>query len=180
MIKTSRIKPDNRRNIQRSSYLLCVLVATISSCNFFAENGGLGVSLNIRESKERKVYVQEYRLPSTPYRINDSLALNMKSAWLEHMWRYAGPNSSKADIEKDGYQLIIIADSKSLKGYGETWLIGTGADSTFNGCFRDAIITEFKKLPSKDTIEWSVQSGAQLAKSIPKVIVGKFSIVAVK
>lgn len=160
--------------------LLLVLVFSICSCNFFVENGGLGVSLNIKDAKTRGVFIGQYLPPQNPYKINDSLIINVKSAWLEHMWRYTGSNSEKADIEKTGYQLIVITDAKSLKDHNDKWLIGATEDSTFVGSFKDAITTRFEELPKTDTLEWKVEKGNQLAKSIPKTIIGKFVLVIVK
>jgi hypothetical protein len=167
-----------KNSIPTLSFLL--LIVSVSSCNFFVENGGLGASLNIKEAKKRGVFVRQYLPIENPYKINDSLTINVKSAWLEHLWRYAGSNSESADIEKDGYQLIIVADEHSLNGFNNKWLIGVTSDSTFYGGFQNAIITSFKELPKADTLRWQVESGNQLAKSIPKTIIGKFSLVAVK
>lgn len=161
---------------------LCFLIFLLSlcSCNTFVENGGLGVSLDIKDAKTRGVFIRQYLPPQNPYKINDSLTINVKSAWLEHMWRYAGSNSEKADIEKFGYQLIVITDSQSLKNHNDKWLIGSTADSTFVGTFKDAITTRFEELPKTDTLEWQVESGNQLAKSIPKMIIGRFVLVTTK
>jgi len=157
-----------------------LLIISICSCNTFVENGGLGASLNINDSKKRGVFVYQYLPVKNPYKLNDSLLINVKSAWLEHLWRYAGSNSKKADIEKDGYQLIVIADEQSLKGFNDKWLIGITSDSTFYGGFRNAIITSLKELPKSDTLKWKVQNGNQLAKSVHKDIIGSFSLVVLK
>lgn len=171
---------DRKAKLFFTLLFLIVSIASITSCNFFVQKGMTGVSLNVKESKNRGVFIHSYVPPQNPYVINDSLSLNIRSAWLEHMWRYTGSNTNETDVAKEGYQLIIIADKKSLKGFNDKWLIGTSEDSTFYGTYKDAIITEFKELPATDTIKWKVQSGNQLAKSVPKTIIGKFVLVTAK
>lgn len=162
------------------SFLFCFLFfASIFSCNFFIENGGLGTSLSIEDSKERSVFINEYKAVKNPYKINDSLSITVKSAWLEYQWRYSGQNSEKAEIIENNYQLIIITDKQSLKGYNDSWFIGskyTDKDAFFNG-YDNNIIINLDTLPKKNMIEWNVQSlSKQNRISKTKFILGKFSL----
>ena len=161
----------------RLGFCFCFLITSFYSCNYFNESGGLGVSLNTKEARLRGVFVNQYRPSENPFRINDSLSINVKSAWLEHMWRYAGDNSKKTQIEKNGYQLIVITDKASLNGFNDKWLIGTNYDSTFNETFKNSIITEFKETPLQDTLEWNVQRGSQITGTRAQAIIGKFVLV---
>jgi hypothetical protein len=153
---------------------LLIFTSAISSCNLFITNGNLGASEDIEDSKKREVFVCEYKTAQNPYKINDTLSIVVKSAWLEHQWRYKGLFSQNAEIEKDGYQLIVITSEGSLKGYGKNWLIGISGDRSFRYASYDALITDFKAFPKGNIIEWKVQDGAQLSGSIPKNVIGAF------
>lgn len=124
----------NKFNIRLLFLTPYLLILLLFSCNFFIENGGLGVSLDILESQKKGVFIQEYKPVSNPLKINDSLILNIKSAWLEYTWRYEGSENEKARIvNKNDCQIIIVTDDKSLKGYNNNWLIGDANDSMFYG-----------------------------------------------
>lgn len=138
-------------------------------------NGNLGASENIQESKKKGVFICEYVPLKNPYKINDSISINVKSAWLEHHWLYSGLFSQNAKIEKKGLQLIIITDEKSLHGYLKSWLIGVDFEKNIRSASKNALITDFSYLPP-DTIEWKVQNGQELSDSFPKTIIGKFAL----
>lgn len=161
-----------------SIFIFFILSTLIISCDFFARNGGLGVSQSIEDSKKRMVFVQKYKALQNPIRINDTLEIHIHAAWLEHSWRYSGYASKEAAIEKDSsYQLIVIADNNDLKGYNENWLISSNPDSTFHSGYDASIHTSLTDFPSTDTISWKVQSGNILGPANPKIIIGKFSLV---
>ncbi len=169
------------KQIYKVFILIFFILVTITSCDFFAKNGGLGISLNIKDSKNRKVFIQEYKSVKNPLKINDTLIVNIKSAWLEHSWRYSGYESKEAEIENDdSYQLIVIADNHSLKGYSEDWLISSTPDSTFYKGYKGSIHTRLDNRPSSDTVAWKVQSGNVLGKANPKTIIGKLLLIRQK
>ena len=153
-----------------------VVIILIPSCNFFTSNGNLGASNDIEDSKKRGVFVCEYVTPQNPYQINDTLSIIVNSVWLEHQWRYKGLFNQKAKAEKDGYQLIVITDKKSSKGYGDNWLIGLTPDSTFRNASYDALIADFKGLPTENVMQWKVQKSHVLSNSFHKIIIGKFEL----
>ncbi len=150
-----------------------IFITSIYSCNLIVTNGHLGASDNIQESKKRGVFICEYAPQKNPYKINDSLSIHVKSAWLECHWIYSGFFSEKAKIENTGLQLIIITDTSSLKGYLKTWLIGVDFEKNIRSALKNGLITDFDSMP-QDTIEWKVQSGIELADSFHKTIIGKF------
>lgn len=169
----------NRHTYRGASiFIFFILFNLIISCDFFARNGGLGTSLSIEDSKQRKVFVQRYKALQNPIKITDTLEVNIKSAWLEHSWRYSGYASKDAEIEKDSsYKLIIIADDNDLEGYGENWMISSNPDSTFYRGYGASIHAYLPSLPSTDTISWRVQLGGVLGPANPKIIIGNFSLV---
>lgn len=160
--------------------LFCILISiSCFSCNFFVENGGIGASTNIEESKARAVFIKEYAASKKQYKINDTLSINVKSAWLEHQWRYSGAENEKAEIVNDKYQLIIVSDKESLKGYYSTWFIGsdyTDKDAFYKG-YQNNIIINLDTLPKKRTIGWKVQS-LQNTNQGPKaeIVLGNLSL----
>lgn len=156
------------------------LVIFLKNFNFHMRKGMEGESADIAESKRRGVFVHNYLPPQNPYKINDSLSINVKSAWLEHQWTYTGSlNTQETSIDSEGYTLIVISDQKSMRGLDENWLIGSKNDSTFYGGYGNSMKTNFSKLPTTDTIVWMVQAGehSQLA---PKINIGMFTLVASK
>ncbi len=140
-----------------------------------------GMSADIAESKRRGVFVREYLPPENPYKVNDSISINVKSAWLEHNWTYTGPmDTEKIEIEREGYKVIIISDEKSLKGLDENWMIGTERENTFYEGYGSSMSTNLDELPLGASVTWKVQSGHELEDSIPKVIIGKFVLRVVR
>jgi len=163
-------------------FLFCVIIflfviPKFKNFNFHMRKGMEGISADIGESKKRGVFVHKYLPPQNPYKINDSLSVYVKSAWLEHKWTYTGSfNTQETSIDSEGFTLIVISDGKSLKGFDNNWLIGAKEDSTFYGGYGSSMTTNFDKLPTTDTIVWNVQSGDH-DQSIPKIVIGKFSLV---
>ncbi|MXV13911.1 hypothetical protein [Hufsiella ginkgonis] len=156
--------------------LIFVFASCLCSCNLALTNGHLGASKDINDAKKREVFVCEYTSPTNPYRINDTLSIPVRSAWLEHQWRYKGLFSEKSQIEDNGYQLIVISDNKNLKGLYETWTIGLTSESYFRPAANDAMITDFETLPSDSVLTWKVQQGRYLSKSYSKNVIGKFEL----
>lgn len=161
-------------------YLSCFSVLFfITSCNTFSVNGYLGASNTIDESKERNVFVQEYTVTENPYIVNDSVHIRVKSAWLEHQWRYTGNSGDKAKKEEEGYQLLLLTDTSSLKNFGKRWLIGITARGSFRIAGKNAIICDFEGFPvKKDTLKWEVQEGDDVFSVNEKKIIGTFLLIA--
>lgn len=158
-----------------SSYLLTFL---LFSCNFFIENGGLGVSIDILESQKRGVFIQEYKPMSNPIKINDTLTINIKSAWLEYTWRYEGSENEKAKIiNKKSCQIIIVTDDKSLREYNDNWIIGDKNDNTFYRGYNCNIIMQLTNFNDQDTLALKIVKGRNLAK--PFLVIGKFHLIKV-
>ena len=152
-----------------SLFLTCFLGIT-SSCNTL--KGHNGVSADIEESKKRGVFISEYQALQNPYIINDSLKINVKSAWLEKRWKY--PENLNETILVEGYQLIIITKKKDISGFGQTWRIGLDGDRYFRVCGEECIITDFKEAPKEEKEIWQVQKGAELYDGAEHLIIGKF------
>jgi hypothetical protein len=162
----------------KNVYFLFCLTFLFSSCCFVIDKGGGGVSLSIKEAKERNVFVSEYIPPKNPFYINDSIVLNVKQAWLEHAWTFGGRCNEKTQVDNDEtYQLIIISDAKSLKGHLTNWRIGNTLNTAFFGTFENAIMVRFNAIPKTDTLKWQVHPGHQLDNISMGPIIGEFLLV---
>ncbi|RKR84474.1 hypothetical protein BDD43_4712 [Mucilaginibacter gracilis] len=167
--------------IKHSKHLFILLLfISIYSCHENAINGMLSASSDIKDSKKRGVFVKEYIGQTNPIKINDSLSITIKSAWLEQMWRGDGPSNEKAKVQDHGYQLLVVTDKECLKNYRDTWMIGLNADGYFRRASEDAIIVDFKTLPKASILEWQVQNGYSLSRNDKKTIIGKFALIAKK
>ncbi|RZK27120.1 MAG: hypothetical protein EOO43_00630 [Flavobacterium sp.] len=154
-----------------------VLCALLSGCNLSSIDGTLGASQSISFAKERDVFVGEYSVVKNPYLINDSLSILIKSAWLEHQWRYDGFFGGSTNKEKNGYQLILQTDSNSIRNHGVTWTIGLTGKDSFRHSSAHSLIISLDSLPKRDTLVWEVQEGRNLAPQLSKTIIGKFLLV---
>lgn len=153
--------------------MLFLILINLIGCNNSA--GHRGVSGNIDESKNRGVFVQEYMSSSTPYKINDTLQVTVKEAWIERQWAHSqDPNQT---ISVDGYQLCIKSVEADLQGIDFKWTIGINGDKYIRRSGKSALISDFVELPSGDTVVYQVQKGSNLSDESSKEIVGKFELV---
>lgn len=143
---------------------------------FFAcqERYGPGMSNTISESKKLGVFICEYKTPYNPYKINDSISLTVKRAWVEKKFYYEGYTSIRII---DGYHLTIEVESKYIKGYPSLWTIGTTTEHNIRSCGIDCLMQD---LPSNfnfpNNFFWQVQKG-WLRNSVQPTIIGKFELV---
>jgi hypothetical protein len=154
--------------------LIVLSIFTFMYCNSI--KGQWGVSKNIRESKNRKVFVKEYTTTPNPYRINDSIKLKVNEAWLEKNWTH-GQNINETNV-KENYQLCINTDDEDIIGINFDWTIGLDANLYMVPCGKSSLTGGFKRMPN-DTIIYEVQRGGHLCESCcEKIIIGKFMLIA--
>lgn len=153
--------------------MLFLILINLFGCNYSA--GHRGVSGSIDESKKRGVFVQEYMSSSTPYRINDTLQVTVKEAWIERQWAHS--QDLNQTIIVDGYQLCIKSVEADLQGIDFKWTIGINGDKYIRRSSKSALISDFVELPSGDTVVYQVQKGSNLSDESSKEIVGKFELV---
>jgi hypothetical protein len=124
-------------------YIIYLILLIIVSCGDY---GHRSMSRSIEESKERNVFIAEYKPVSNPVIINDTLKLDIIACWLEKQWSQISYNDF---MEIDGYQLTLeVAEKKQLKRYSYDWVIGTHYKGLFRPCSRTAIMTDFDSLPN--------------------------------
>jgi len=150
--------------------ILCFLLLISPSC-INTLKGHRGVSNDILESKERGVYICELRSVQNPYRINDTLILDIHSAWLEKLWKY-GTNNSET-ITSETYQLVIVSDENCIRGIPRSWQIGKSFKESFRSCGKESIMIDLDSLPNGNKFEWNVTLGRKYDSSR---IIGKFEL----
>jgi hypothetical protein len=160
---------------------LTAFLFALLSCNLWTVNGNQGSSDNIADSKKRGVFICQYIPPRNPYKVNDSITINVKEAWLEHDFIYDGFFSEKAIKLNEGYRLVINTDEKSIKGFeNSNWSIGNSYTKVFTSISNSetsGLHTDFNEPLDKDTITWEVQQGSELHEERPKKIIGKFELI---
>jgi hypothetical protein len=149
--------------------ILCFLLLIGTSC-LNTLTGHRGVSNDLNESKKRKVFVKELRAPINPYIVNDTLKINVLSAWLENEWYYdTNPDET---ILSEHYQLIIESD-ESVNRVDVSWQIGNSFKESFRPCGKESIMIDLDSLPNGNKFEWNVTLGRKYDSSR---IIGKFEL----
>jgi hypothetical protein len=136
--------------------------------------GHSGACGSIESSKSRGVFVQEYSVNPNPYKINDTLKITVKEAWIEKKWVYSrDPNEI---IMKDGFQLCVKSSENDLEGIDFTWTIGISGDKYVRASGKSSLISDFNEIPIEDTIEFEVQQGSNLSEIGSKRIIGTLKL----
>ena len=164
-----------RKNVFLSISTIMITIMLVS-CDTLS--GHRGLSENISESKERGVFVAEYKPPSNPVIINDTTKITITDAWLERQWAY--DKKGKAIIFNDElFQLCVNTREADIQYLGETWSIGVDFNQSIRKSGEASLIGDFSKLPL-DTIIYKVQDGTELSKNYKKVIIGNFVLIKSK
>lgn len=162
--------------------ILCMFVSNLFvSCNFFVKNGDLGTSIGIADSKERKVFINEYKVAEQPIVVNDSVQIFIQSAWVEYVWRYTGEESQESEIENPvAHQLIIVCDTMSIQSYNKSWSIGNSKDSLFYGGYDNTLISRVKEYRGEDTLKWKLVPKRFQKNSLPQNSIGNLILIKIK
>jgi hypothetical protein len=135
-----------------------ILLISIFSCCTNNLSGQRGISQDITESKRRGVFKTEYTVYPNPYKINDSLQITVKQAWLESHWNY-GEYNDETKVYPDGeYQLAVNTVEKDIENVDIYWTIGIDREKYMRTSNNQSLISDLKTMPS-DTIEFKVQTG---------------------
>ena len=110
--------------------LLIILFPVFTSCE--TPSGHTGVSKDIKDSKKRNVFISEYIVNPNPYKINDTLQITVKEAWLEKQWIYGKKEIETLLFESENYQLCINTIEEDIKGICSKWTIGLNGDKYKN------------------------------------------------
>jgi len=130
------------------------LIFIVTSCQ--TPRGFPGVSDYIKDSKERGVFIQEYTVYPNPYKINDSMQITVKEAWVERQWIHTSkPKGAK--IREKGYQLAINTTEEDLEGVTLDWVIGIYSDKYVHPSSANSLVGDLDTIPG-DTICYLVQN----------------------
>ena len=145
------------------SVFIGVLIAIFLGINYALERAylhfGPVISGTIEESKGRGVFIKEYTVPSNPCKINDTLQITVKEAWVEYEW-YFGDNENETNVLADpGYQIRVNSTKQDIGKYNSIdWSIGIRGDKYLVPCSRSSLEGRLENLPG-DTIEYIVVKG---------------------
>jgi len=142
----------------------------------------LGVSNDIKESKERKVFLREYKALKNPAKINDTLSIFVKSAWLESAWRYSGSEAEKAEIINDKSTQIKIITNNTLEQFNRKWQIQKldFSEESFYKGYLNSIVGTFSSIPKNDTLTFKIYKGNTPQEMISQNYLGKIILIKTK
>lgn len=149
-----------------------IIISFFIGC--YTLGGSRGASSNIKESKERGVFICEYTTAQNPYSINDSIIIDIDEMWLEKRWAYGSSVDETLSIPY--FQLIIVAkDEESFKNYRRNWYAGINRSLYLREAGKKSLMSDFTSLPP-DTISIPVQREGRVAEHQKKDIIGVFEI----
>lgn len=156
----------------KSTILLICLI--YFSCE--TPEGHIGASRDISEAKKRGIFISEYTAHPNPCKLNDSLQLTIKEAWIENKWAYGKDNQTIID---EGYQLCINtteADENKIDNAGG--IFGVDFDHNLRLSGDDSFIGDFNYVPG-DSIEYLLQHGRNFMNDSTKKkeIIGKLVLI---
>lgn len=159
------------RTCKRSVNIVLLFSFFLFSCD---TRHGRQVSDTISDSKDKGIFICEYKPLTNPLKINDTIKLDIEEAWLESQWRYSKENGIYVS---DDYQLCInIKPEKHIEDLGLSWSIGIDFVLNMRTSSETSLISDFKALPA-DTIRYKVQKGSELSDNYEKIIIGEFVII---
>jgi len=154
------------------------------------EIGGC-MSVSIAESKSRKVFKYEYKIPNNVIEVLGVDTFHVESVWLEELWRseYSYPEITHRKLVDVNYKLIIVFKEINVyESLNETWQIEINKDTIVNGKNQPYYFTggyknwvysyPFFYLPTDSIIIWNIKSGK--ASPQPDSITGSKKIGEIK
>ncbi|MFI5148113.1 MAG: hypothetical protein ACHQRM_00155 [Bacteroidia bacterium] len=142
------------------------------------QNTHANISQDIAEAKQRGVLIAEYTANPNPYKLNDTLPLHVKEAWIENHWVKSGGANSTHILQ--GYQLCINTEKEDIEGIDLLrWTIGINGDHYIRTCSLNSLVGDFAKLPG-DTITYVVQLGDMLSDSHEVKKIGQLILIRKK
>ena len=134
---------------------------------------GRQASDTVADSKDKGIFICEYKSLTNPLKINDTIKLDIEEAWLESQWQYSKKNGMHVS---DDYQLCInVKPEKHLEDLNLGWSIGIDFALNMRLSSKTSLISDFKTLPP-DTIKYKVQKGSELSDNYEKIIIGEFVV----
>ncbi len=129
-------------------------------------------SESIAESKLRKVFKYEYKIPNNVIEVPGVDTFNVENVWLEENWssEYSYPEITHRDSIDVNYKLIIVFKEINVyESLNETWQIEINKDTIvngknqpyyFTGGYNNYIVSySFFYLPMDSVLIWDIKSG---------------------
>lgn len=173
LIKIIRMKKIN------NSILFFVVISLFISC-IDDLKGSPGASDSIADSRSKGVFIAKYESDNEVIKINDTITLTIKEAWVEKKWNYGSYGYGKISLNMDtafggGYQMVIDFKEKIPGHYGFNWCIGDGFERYLRSCSDYCLISDFKRIPER-VETWEVHSGGDMEAKLGKNVIGIFSL----
>lgn len=153
--------------------LILFVLFNFSNCE--TPQGHSGASENIIDSKIRGVFIAEYRPPLNPIKINDTIKITVREAWIEHKWVYTKDRNG-AHIINGKYQLCINTLEQDIAGVDFDWSIGIDFEKNMRSSGKNSLIGDFNQMPT-DSIVYKVQKGNELSDNYEKLIIGELILI---
>ena len=101
-----------------------------------------GVSEDIEDSKKKKVFILELVRDKT-IKINDTLKIYVKEAWIEDMWTHECYRKIKRDMNFRGCQYQLCVNSvNELPFYSIDWEIGYSLEESFRYTSKTSLVMD--------------------------------------
>ncbi len=130
-------------------------------------------STKISDSKENGMFVKDFKVDGEIWKINDTLQVRIKSAWMEKHWRL---DKNYKPYAIDGFQMYIETYEEDVKGEELFWSIGTDAYHYFRKASKSCLMSDFQEMPTDSVLIWQVQKGTGLNDDPDKIILGEVSL----
>jgi hypothetical protein len=157
--------------------LITLFFPIFISCE--SPSGHGGISQDMKDSKKRGVFIAEYKVYPNPYKINDTLQITVKEAWLEKRWMHGKNEEETLLFQPENYQLCINTVEEDVKNMYFDWTIGINGDKYIRSSNESSLVGDFENMPG-DTIEYKVQKGNNLSDNGKKIIIGKLVLIKKK
>jgi hypothetical protein len=151
--------------------ILLLFLLYLISCD---TRHGRQVSDTIADSKERGIFICEYKPLTNPLVVNDTIKIDIEEAWLESQWMYSSKNGMY--ISAHDQLCINVKPEKHLEDLDLGWCIGIDGSLYMRKSSKTSLISDFKTLPP-DTINYKVQKGSELSDNYKKTIIGQFIVI---
>lgn len=142
---------QNQNLINMINYVKLVLILFALIMNSCVDKNIKQTSSTIEESKEKEVFIQEYKAINNPLINNDSVKMVITSAWVEFSWYYDDKWGKKIRHGNGKYLRVKLKDSIP-QGYNRTWLIGLHQRPYLRSAGKKDLISDLKNYKQNDTL----------------------------
>lgn len=131
----------------------------ISSCLPDTLKGHNGLSDSISDSKNNGFFLKEYYCFDTTSVSKDG-SFGYKEIWIEKKWLY---KSKDIKVDRTGFQICLLLDSKLPRSFYEKWMIGTNYLHYLRPCGDSCLVGDIdSSYLNERTIKYLIQNGSNL------------------